>query len=131
MDNGPSSCRYHTGKVVKGGSKRLSCCRADSFRSPGCKLGHHQSHYFNLLHKPRESAGAGVDAAAAAAAKAVAGGGTVRARAGADVFPPLPTSVPTAAAAAAGGGAGAGGGGASTNDSVKLPSIGVHSKNTT
>ena len=53
LDNCSHACHYHTGKMKS--NKTLSCCRASSFLSPGCKRGWHDASFFEMVYRPREN----------------------------------------------------------------------------
>lgn len=53
LDNRPNSCRHHPGRLLP--TKTLSCCRARSFKSPGCKQGYHDGSFALFLSQPRPS----------------------------------------------------------------------------
>jgi hypothetical protein len=50
LENHKSACTYHTGKIRAG---YLSCCRAKSFRAPGCKEGYHDGDFFDYAFSKR------------------------------------------------------------------------------
>ena len=50
LENHKSACKYHTGKIRAG---YLSCCRAKSFRAPGCKEGYHDGDFFDYTFSKR------------------------------------------------------------------------------
>ena len=51
QNNSNTCCRYHTGKMTSAGY--LSCCREKSFRSKGCKTGHHCGDFYDYVFSER------------------------------------------------------------------------------
>lgn len=52
--NHSRSCSYHPGNLKPG--QYLSCCRAKTFRDPGCKLAYHSGMFHFMVNTKREEA---------------------------------------------------------------------------
>ena len=50
VGNDCMSCYYHPGRKTAG---RLTCCREKSFQTPGCKTGHHDGMFFQMVRLRR------------------------------------------------------------------------------
>lgn len=53
INNHGYACQYHSGHMKP--SRTLSCCRASSFKSPGCKSTWHDGFFFEMVYSKRQS----------------------------------------------------------------------------